>query len=65
LKRTRVKPKFTQHQIDTALQVLMESKLVRNWALGELHAYGLDENTTAGAKFLLEKTKEIALKIIS
>lgn len=57
--------KFTQHQIDTAVQVLIESKLVRNWALGELKAYGLNQNSPASQKFLSEKTREIALKIIN
>jgi len=51
---------FTSRQKAIAVRVLMETTLVKNWALGELRAYDLDPASADGQKFLREKRKELA-----
>jgi len=56
---------FTTRQKAIAIKVLMETTLVKNWALGELKAYGLDPASADGQKFLQEKRKELAERTIN
>lgn len=58
------KGKFTQHEIDTAIKVLIDSSYVKNWVMGELKAYGVDPNSQAGLDFKKKRSKEIAEKLI-
>lgn len=53
----------TKKQI--AIEVLSKSKMVRKWAKGELKAYDVDEDSPEGRKFISEKCKNIAEKILS
>jgi hypothetical protein len=63
-KQTSGPKKFTKHQLETAIEVLMETDLIRKWAVGELRAYGVPENTPEGRKFVLEQRRKIAEKIV-
>lgn len=56
---------FTSRQKSIAIRVLIETTLVKNWALGELRAYGLEPTSVDGQKFLREKRRELAERIIS
>jgi len=56
---------FNRRQIDSAIKVLAETDLVKNWASGELKAYGMSIDTPAGQKFYDEKRLEQAQRIIS
>lgn len=62
---TKFKGKFTQHQVDTAIEVLMDSDYVNNWVSGELKAYGVDEDSTEGKRFKEKRSREIALKLLT
>lgn len=56
---------FNKRQKDVAVKVLMETTLVRNWALGEARAFGVNPESEKGMKFLLDKRRELAERIVS
>ncbi len=60
----KFKGKFTKNQVDTAIEVLMESDYVNNWIKGELKAYSVDESSKEGQDFISKRKIEIARKII-
>lgn len=60
----RSKKKFTKAQIETAIQVLMETDMVKNWAEGELRAFGVQPDAAAGAKFIEEQKRKVAERIV-
>ena len=55
--------KFTRRELEIAVQVLMETDLVKNWAEGELRAFGI-QDSTAREKFLEKQKRKIAERII-
>lgn len=55
---------FTSHEREVAVRVMMQSKLVRQWAEGELRAFGLSVDTPAGKKFFQEKCREQAQRLV-
>lgn len=55
---------FTLHDRETAVRVLMKSKIVRDWARGMANAYDVNLNTAAGKTFFAEKCKEQAERLI-
>ena len=55
---------FTPHDRETAVKVMAKSKIVRKWATGELAAFGLSPDTTAGRKFFTEKCQEQAERLV-
>lgn len=55
---------FTEHEMDVAVRVMMKSKLVREWAEGELRAFGLSLDTVVGKKFLEQKSREQAQRLV-
>lgn len=52
-----------RHKI--AVEELMKTKLIKNWALGELRAFKIDPESLAGRNFVRSKTRELAEKILS
>lgn len=58
------KVRFTKHQIETAIEVLMESKIVRNWVEGEAQFLGVDLATTRGREFYAREARLAALRLI-
>lgn len=51
-------------QRDIAIRVLMGTKLVHNWAMGELKFLGVDPESPVGKSFLEDKTHKLAETII-
>ena len=60
--RNRVK--FTKHEIETAIRVVMQSGRVTNWVESEAKFLGVDINTPAGQEFYERNVREQAEKII-
>ncbi len=56
---------FQQKTLNTAIDVLMETDLVKRWAKGELKAYGIQEGTPEYDKFYKDKRRAVATKIIN
>jgi len=55
---------FTTRDYEVAVRIMSKSKLVRQWAEGELRAYGLGLDTVAGKKFLEQKAREQAERLV-
>lgn len=51
-------------QRESAINVLVGTKLVRNWAKGELKFLMVDLDTPRGQKLLEEKCRELAARLI-
>lgn len=60
----RDKQGFTLHEREVAVRVMAKSKSVREWAEGELRAFGLRLDTPAGKKFFKEKCLEQAQRLV-
>jgi len=57
-------PNFTPEQMDTAVQVVMYSKMVYNWVVSEAEFLGMDLNTPEGHEFFKKNAREAALRMI-
>ena len=60
----RDKHGFTPHDREMAVQVMAKSKIVQDWARGLARTFGVDLNTPAGRKFLEEKCREQAERLV-
>ena len=58
------KSKFTKHQIEVAISVLMESKIVRNWVKSEAKFLNVDLNTPRGRLFYEREARAAAERFI-
>jgi len=56
--------KFNKRQVETAIEVVAQSKMVQNWIKGELSSMGILPDSPEGKKFLEQKAREMAYKII-
>lgn len=56
--------KFTKRQLEIAVEVMIESRYVRNWVKSEAKTYGVDLRTPEGQKFKLIKSREMAELLI-
>lgn len=56
--------KITRHDRETAIKVLQQSSLVRNWLTRQCEAFGLDIHTVAGKKFAAEQGRKYAERLI-
>lgn len=56
--------KFTNHQIETAIQVAMESKAVKNWVEGEMKFVGNDMSTKEGREFYERESRSAARRLL-
>ena len=59
-----IRPNFTPEQMDTAVQVVMYSKMVYNWVVSEAEFIGMDLNTPEGHIFFRKNAREAALRMI-
>lgn len=60
----RDKHGFTEHDRETAIQVMTKSKIVRDWAKGEARAFGVSLDTPTGRKFFEEKCRKQAERLV-
>ena len=60
----RKKAKFTKHELETALRVLMQSRMVTRWVKSEAKFLGVDLSTPAGQEFYERETRAAAEKLI-
>jgi len=60
----RKKAKFTKHELETALRVLMQSRMVTHWVKSEAKFLGVDLSTPAGQEFYERETRAAAEKLI-
>ncbi len=61
---TRDKHGLTAHDYETAIRVLVHSKMVEKWARGEAEAFGVSLDTPNGRRFFQEKCREQAGRLI-
>ena len=59
------KAKFTPHQIETAILVLMESKTVASWVESQAKFLGINTDTVEGKYFLENNKRTMAEKLLS
>lgn len=62
--RRKFKEKFTDHDVETAVRILIESHYVRNWIEGEAKAFGLSLDSLEGLRFRERRSRELAEKLI-
>lgn len=60
----RDKHGFTPHDRETAVEVMVKSKIVQDWARGEARAFGVSLDTPTGRKFFREKCREQAQRLV-
>ena len=60
----RKRAKFTKHELETAIRVLMQSRRVTNWVKSQAKFLGVDLNTPAGQEFYEHETRAYAEKLI-
>lgn len=56
--------KFTKHEIETAIKVLMKSKKVRNWVTSQANFLGVDLDTAEGQEFFEKHARAEAERLI-
>jgi len=61
---SRSKSKFTRKEIETAIRVLMEAKIVRNWVKSEAKFFGVDLDTPRGKIFFEQNARAMAERLI-
>ena len=59
-----IRPNFTPEQVETAVQIVMYSKIVYNWTVSEAGFLGVDLNTPEGRVFFKKNAREAALRLI-
>lgn len=59
-----VRSKFTKHQIEVAISVLMESKIVKNWVKSEAKFLNVDLDTPRGREFYEREARLAAERFI-
>ena len=56
--------KFSKIQIDTAVEVLSKSRIVRNWGKNMAKAFGVDITTDRGKLWYEKKCEEVARNLL-
>lgn len=56
--------KFTKHEIETAIRVLMESQMVKHWVESEARFLEVDLNTPRGQEFYEREARLAAERLI-
>ena len=59
-----VKSKFTKHQIEVTISVLMESKIVKNWVKSEAKFLNVDLDTPRGREFYAREARLAAQRLV-
>ena len=60
----RKRAKFTKHELETAIRVLMKSRRVTNWVKSQAEFLGVDFNTPAGQEFYERNARAYAETLI-
>ena len=55
---------FTKHEIEIAIRVLMQSRLVREWVKSQAKFVGVDLSTPAGQEFYEREARAQAARLI-
>lgn len=58
------KSKFTKHELETAIRVMIESSIVTNWVESQAKFLGVDLSTPAGQEFWERETRAAAERYI-
>lgn len=58
------KPRFTKKQIETAIEVLKASSMVRKWVKSQADFLGIDLDTPRGQEFYEKNATEYAHRLI-
>ena len=53
-----------RHDLETAVQVMMKSKIVRNWVEGQARAFGVDLNSPEGRQFYERESRAAAERLV-
>lgn len=56
--------KFTKHELETAIRVMMESRIVTKWVKSQAKFFGVDLSTPTGQEFYERETRVAAEKYI-
>ena len=56
--------KFTKHEMEIAIRVLMQSRRVTNWVKGEAKLLGVDLSTPTGQEFYERNARAYAEKLL-
>ena len=56
--------KFTKHQIEVAISVLVESRIVKNWVKSEAKFLNVNLNTPQGREFYQREARIAAERLI-
>lgn len=56
--------KISKHDRETAVRVLMKSKIVRNWVEGQMRAFGVDASSPEGIQFYERESRAAAERLI-
>lgn len=56
--------KFSKHEIETAIKVLMDSRSVKSWVESEGKFLGVNFNTPEGKEFYERKSRKAAERMI-
>ena len=56
--------KFTRKQIETAVEILSQSQFVLNWCKNEASVYGVATDTPEYEKFVKEKSRQYARRLL-
>jgi len=60
----RKRAKFTKHELETTIRVLMQSRRVTNWVKSQAEYLGVDLSTPAGQEFYERETRAAAERFI-
>jgi hypothetical protein len=56
--------KFAKHELETAIRVLMQSRMVTHWVKSQAQFLGVDLSTPTGQEFYERKARAYAEKLI-
>jgi len=56
--------KFSRHELETTIRVLMESQAVKNWVSAEAKFLGVDLDTPAGKVFWEREARAAAERLM-
>jgi len=59
-----IRPHFTPEQMETAVQVVMYSKVIYNWVISEAEFLGIDLNSLEGKGFFRKNAREAAIRLL-
>jgi hypothetical protein len=60
----RKEAKFTKHEMEAAIRVLMQSRIVTNWVKSQAEFLGVDLSTPAGQEFYERNARAYAETLI-